>query len=254
MPESNAALTADVRAAWEAARKPHSARQGLSLQRIIEAATHVADTDGLNAISMARVANELGFATMSLYRHVASKDALLTHLQSAAIGDPPRQHSAGLPWREGLEVWTRALLASYRRRPWLLRIPVTAPPLMPQSLQWMDWAMEIMTDLPLDPVEKLSTLNLLSGYARNEVTVVTSVEKAAAPESQGREHLDYEAALQELVGPDQLPAIHALISEGNLFDMPAEVTAAEADDFMPDFGLQRILDGIEALISKRAAH
>ena len=59
-------------------------RAGLSADAIVAAAIRIADAEGLEAVSMARVANELGFTTMSLYRHVASKDELLQLMWNAS--------------------------------------------------------------------------------------------------------------------------------------------------------------------------
>ena len=64
-------------------------RPALSLDRIVATAIAVADRDGLAALSMARLAQELGSAPMSLYRHVANKDELLVFMQDAAPGPPP---------------------------------------------------------------------------------------------------------------------------------------------------------------------
>lgn len=65
---------------WAAHARPDAEpEQGLSVGRIVTAAIELADADGLGAVSMARVATRLGFTTMSLYRHVHSKDELVLH-------------------------------------------------------------------------------------------------------------------------------------------------------------------------------
>src|SRR6185312_12323348 len=68
----------------------------------------VADADGLAAVSMAKVAAELGNSTMALYRHVRSKDELLVLMGDAAIAAPP--DLSGLDWREGLTTWALSIL------------------------------------------------------------------------------------------------------------------------------------------------
>src|SRR5215472_7517901 len=83
-------LPAHVAAAWGVRGRPHKGpKPGLSLDRIVAAAVHVADTEGLAAVSMSRVATELGAAPMSLYRYVAAKDELLALMVDAAYGPPP---------------------------------------------------------------------------------------------------------------------------------------------------------------------
>ena len=242
------ALSPEVRAAWEAHTPAQTSRPSLNVARIVEAGLRVADAEGLGGLSMARIAQELGSATMALYRHVASKDALLVHLQDAGLGSPPPRPEPRPDWRTGLATWTTEILAVYLRRPWMLGIPVTTPPLMPRNLEWTDWAVDAMADMPLQPFEKLSTLVLLSGYARNEVTQRTTMTGAALDE---RADLSFEAGLRHLTSPERLPALHALATSGQLFAMPAAATSDDGDQFMVDFGLDRILDGIEALIATR---
>ncbi|MEJ3652079.1 TetR/AcrR family transcriptional regulator [Actinomycetes bacterium KLBMP 9759] len=247
---SSSSIPPEARAAWAAQERQRVARPELSLERIVEASVRIADADGLAAVSMARVAKDLGFATMALYRHVASKDALLVHMQDAAYGEPPSTPASSLGWRQGFVVFMRGLLESYSKHPWALQIPLSTPPLMPQSLKWMDWALELMTDLPLEPFEKLSTLLLISGYARNEASTAAMIGSGSSPQNANVDR-DFEDGLRTLTGPDRLPAVHALVMSGRLFEMPSGATTADGDEFILDFGLERILDGLEALIVKR---
>ena len=79
------------------------AGEALSTDRVVAAAIEVADREGLGAVSMRRVAVELGVATMSLYRHVRDKDALVALMVDETFR---RQHpatSAGSGWRAGLD-------------------------------------------------------------------------------------------------------------------------------------------------------
>src|SRR5215469_11704523 len=83
-------LPAGLEAAWGLRGRPHKGpRPGLSLERIVAAAVRVADAEGLAAVSMSRVAAELGAAPMSLYRYVAAKGELLTLMVDAAYGPAP---------------------------------------------------------------------------------------------------------------------------------------------------------------------
>ena len=97
-----------------------SARRGpkpsLSLEEIVATAVRIADEEGLEAVSMARVAKALGFTTMSLYRYVPSKADLLTHMQDAALGPLPEDRVRDVDWRAGLTEWTRSSHASASTR------------------------------------------------------------------------------------------------------------------------------------------
>ena len=249
MDADDAVLPTAARHAW--AEDGRAARTTLSLSRIVDAGLLVADRDGLDAVSMARVAQELGFSTMSLYRHVGSKSELLEHLQDAAPGPAPRHLvPEDASWRTGLTVWARELGERWVRRPWALQIPLLGPPLLPVSLDWMDWAIGFLAPLPLANWEKLSTLMLLNGHVRFEASI------AAAAEDDPEDGLRYEQGLRSLAGPDRLSALHAMLDAGPLFDltMPPPGGAgdpADADAVLRDFGLQRVLDGIEHLVQQR---
>src|SRR3954468_18584982 len=113
------------------ARRQHAPDGALGAAAIVAAAIAVADAEGLAALSMRRVAAELGAAPMSLYRHVRDKDQLLLSMIDAAIAEvalpePPDD------WRAGLEIAARALWAGFRRHPWLpSALSLTRPQLLP---------------------------------------------------------------------------------------------------------------------------
>src|SRR3954463_13259613 len=84
-------LPASLEAAWGLRQRPTKGpKAGLSLERIVEAAVALAQADGIGAVSMARVAGELGSSPMSLYRYVAAKDELLALMVDAALGPVPQ--------------------------------------------------------------------------------------------------------------------------------------------------------------------
>jgi AcrR family transcriptional regulator len=237
----------EVLAAWgRDARARRGSRPGLTLERITRVAAAIADRDGLGAISMARVAAELGFTTMSLYRHVASKDQLLTLMVDAASGPAPKSRHADGDWRAGLAVWTRSLMEVYAAHPWIVDVTIAGAPLLPNQADWMDWALAIMRETVLTPGERIATLLLLSGYVRNETRLARDLARGQA--ASGRTELateeQYWRLLASLITPEQMPALHELatISAG-----PASAPADVEDGVDPfTFGLERILDGLQA--------
>jgi AcrR family transcriptional regulator len=216
-------------------RKP-----GLTLDRIVAAGIKVALTDGLGALSMARVARELGVGTMSLYRYVAAKDELLTLMVDAALGSPPAPSDAEEDWRTGVTRWAVGLRDAYRRHPWSLRVPISAPPLGPNNIAWLDAMLRSLATTPLSEQEKLSTVLLVSGFVRNDATLTADFAAAAGgePVMPG-----YGRLLARLTDAAGYPALHRAIASGALDD---------EDDIDAEFGfgLQRILDGTEALIRR----
>src|SRR5580704_13936142 len=128
-----------VAAAWGVRERPHKGpKPALSLARIVDAGVRVADTEGLDAVLMARVAAELKAAPMSLYRHVASKEELIKLMLDAAWGDSPGPLLADEGWRDGLSRWAWAMRAALRRHPWAAHLPISGLPIMPHEIAWFE--------------------------------------------------------------------------------------------------------------------
>src|SRR6266550_8792161 len=119
-------MPATVAAAWGVReRSQKGPKPALSLARIVDAGVRVADSEGLDAVSMGLVAASLDTAPMSLYRHVSSKDELVRLMVDAAWGDSPGPALAGEGWRTGLSRWAWGFRAALRRHPWAGRIPIS---------------------------------------------------------------------------------------------------------------------------------
>lgn len=219
-------------------------RRGLTLARIVEAGIHVAQTEGVGALSMARIAQELGVGTMSLYRYVASKDELLTTMVDTGLGPPPAPPPSGEEdWRAGLTRWAVGVRTAYQGNPWALRVPISGPPLGPNNVAWLDNALATLAGTPLTEQEKLSCVLLVSGFVRNDVTLALDFAEASggAPQMPG-----YGQLLARLISAEAMPSLHRAIESGSLDD-------ADDPDAEFTFGLARILDGIEALTAVKAS-
>jgi AcrR family transcriptional regulator len=206
-------------------------KRGLTLERIVQAGIKVALTDGIGSLSMGRVAAELGVATMSLYRYVAAKDDLLLLMSDTALGGLPENAVNAGDWRAGLTAWAVAVRAAYRRHPWALRVPISGPPLGPNNVAYLEAALRSMAGTGLSEQQKLSSVLLLSGFVRNEATLTADLAAASG------------AMVSRLTDPAHFPALHAAIASGALDD-------DDDIDIEFDFGLERILDGIEVLIRR----
>lgn len=214
----------------------------------------LADRDGLASVSMAKVAAELEFTTMSLYRHVGSKDELVTHMHDAALPTPPDDLDTA-DWRAGLRQWTRAQSAAAVARPWMLDVPVNEPPLMPNSLAWLEAALRIMVNLPLTGMEKLSLLTLLASYARSEAATMINIRKTYAERGIPSENESsvYEQAMLQVTANGRYPLLHEMASDGELLAAPPEISDEAADEYFSSFPVDRILDGVEAFVTRRSS-
>ncbi len=214
------------------ARPTRGPKPALDLDRITDAGIAVADADGLPAVTMQRVAADLGYTKMSLYRYVPGKAELVALMVERAAGEPPPIAVDG--WRDGLTEWSRRLLDAYLRHPWTLEATVGPRPVGPNELGWMEAALAILAGTALTGGERLDTLAVLTGQVR-----MIAAQAAAAR--------DPEAALLSAVAEPlrehghRYPALVATL---------AEVGPGTRDQAFA-FGLDRILDGVQALISGR---
>src|SRR3954454_12810875 len=139
------------------ARRRSTPNAPLGTGAIVAAGIAVADAEGLAALSMRRVAAELGGAPMSLYRHVRDKDELLLQMMDAAIAEvalpePPDD------WRDGLEVAARALWAGFRRHPWLPAArALSRAQLLPGALDYSEWVLGVLTRAGWDALTTFTT-------------------------------------------------------------------------------------------------
>jgi AcrR family transcriptional regulator len=241
-------LPDSIQLAWGVRERPsRGPKRGLSLERIVAAAVRVAATEGLAAVSMSRVASELGTAPMSLYRYLNAKDELLELMVDAAGGLPPAPLAEGETWRDGLARWAASFREVLRRHPWILRVPITGPPTTPNQVAWMEHGLACMRETGLAEGEKLQVILLLSGFVRSEALLAADVRGAAEGGGGGWEAAlpAYGRLLNRLTDPERFPAVRALIAAG-VFDEPDDPNAEFS------FGVERLLDGVGVLVRARA--
>lgn len=248
--ETETGLPASFEMAWGVRDRPTKGpKRGLSLEQIVEAGIRVANAEGIGGVSMGRVAKELGASAMSLYRYVASKDELLALMIDGAFGQVDAALADGT-WRERLKQWAEIELTGYRQFPWILRIPVTGAPIMPNQIWFMEQGLRALGGTGLEEHEKLSAVLLVTSFTRS--FAMLSGDIAAALESgdptTARVMPDYGALIKKLTTREEYPALHAVVDAGTF----------EGDDEFDDleydfrFGLERVLDGIETLVNRRA--
>jgi AcrR family transcriptional regulator len=236
--DDDTGLPPSLAQAWGRRTRPTKGpKPGLSLERIVEAAVQLAAGEGLGAVSMGRVAGELGASPMSLYRYVAAKDELLALMVDAALGPPPPAGDES--WRDGLSRWAWGYHDALRRHPWVLRIPISTPAVTPNQTAWLEDGLRSLGATGLSEPEKLSVMLLLSGYVRNEATLTADLGAAEGGEIMPT----WGATLARLTSPDDFPALHAALT-----------SEAFAQDDEPDdefvFGLERVLDGVAVLVER----
>ncbi|WP_406051098.1 TetR/AcrR family transcriptional regulator [Kribbella sp. NBC_00889] len=216
------------------------------LSDIGQAAIRLADTGGLAAVSMSKVAAELGFTTMSLYRYVDSKDDLYAVMLEEAFGEAP-EPVAGQDWRGRITGWAEAFRDSLRQHPWILQVPVSEPPLSPNQLTWMESALQAFDGTPLTANERLSSMLLVNIYVRGTMQLTLTM-LTQTPEEAATAGRLYNQRLRLLATEDRFPAIAAGVQQPNSVD---DLDLDFEDDGFRD-GLGTVLDGIQSRIDRHA--
>ncbi|MFC4563810.1 GntR family transcriptional regulator [Nocardiopsis mangrovi] len=225
-------------------RQAGTAKQALNRRQVLRTAIAIADVEGLDAVSMRRLAAELGAGPMSLYRHVANKDELVTQMVDEAFGEaaPPTPGPEG--WRAKLELISRRQWELCRRHLWLPRaISFTRPLLVPNLAEHTEWTLRALDGLGLPMSTRVREALALHGLV---VSVALSMADEAEAEQETGVPLD-----RWLLAQRERTA--ALLDGGRfplLATVPAE-TVADLDGLF-DYTLARHLDGFAALLDRRS--
>ncbi|MEU9286332.1 TetR/AcrR family transcriptional regulator [Streptomyces sp. NPDC048275] len=229
---------------WDTGKRPsRGPKPGLSLDAIVEAAIRVADADGLDAVSMRRLSTELGTGTMSLYRYVPGKAELLDLMLDRVQRPSEDPEVFGEGWRAALEALGRATLALYRRHPWLLQVNQTRPILGPSALDGMEKMLSRIKPMGLSDPELVSAIIMIDGYVFGAAR--TQVYQKEAERRTGLTDAEFWQA--------HIPVFEKVMADGRhpfLASLSEDAFGADFDHF--EFGLQRMLDGLEALVARRA--
>jgi AcrR family transcriptional regulator len=231
--------------------------RGLSVDEIVDAAIRIADADGLDGVSMARVADELGFTTMSLYRYVTGKDELLQLMWNASARSVVELELSGDDWRSRLRSWAVVQREVIDQHRWIAQMPMAAPPLGPTSLRFVELGLAALDGTGLDDGDKLRVLGILSSYTLSDARMAHDAaragEQARAAAAGGADTgppWTFEALLRELVDEETYPRLYRLaLAEEHGGGEPASDEHAE---FL--FAVELILDGVQALIDASARH
>ena len=196
-------------------------RQNLSRQRILEAAVALIDENGLEALSMRRLAQSLDVEAMSLYRHVKNKAALLDGIHETILSEIAIDPDASVPWREALVMLAVAFRDVMLDHPAALPLFAARPAVTPGSLRYVDRALRVLDRSNLSDAHVISAFQTLAAF------VIGHTSLTHGP------HGPTEATLPRYAD-SELPMVTKYA--------PAIETHDDDEDFT--FGLDALLDGI----------
>jgi AcrR family transcriptional regulator len=210
-------------------------RARLDRERVARAALELLDRDGLEAVSMRRLADRLGVGTMTLYGYFASKDELLDAVIDAAVADREPMSLEG-PWQDQLRQLMRAVRRSLGRHPSLVKVRAERPVLRPEALRFAESGLTILRDAGFSRKDAARAFRLLFTYVFGYVSFSPDEEAEAARNAS--------RAATAALPPDEYPA---------LSESSEELADAMAGEATFDFGLDLIIGGLQAHLRASSA-
>lgn len=220
-------------------------RQGLSIDAVVEAATAIADLDGLDVLTMRRVAEALGVAPMTLYTYVPGKADLLELMLDAAFARMPRRDTTGQPWRQRVTAIAAENRELYEAHPWAAAGSTSRPPLGPGLMAKYEHELRALEGLGLTDIEMNDSLTYLLGFVQGWARVAADTRAAERESAMNDEQwwAAHAPLLARLMSEHDYPVASRVGSAAGAAQGGAyNAEAAYA------FGLARVLHGLAALM------
>jgi AcrR family transcriptional regulator len=220
---------------------PGSRRPRFTREQIAETAIAVADAEGFEAVSMRRIAAELGAGTMTLYHYVPTKQDLLTLMADTMMAEllvPEEVLTQG--WRAALTAIAKRSRAAWLRHPWALALQHNEPRFGPNGIRHFEQSLAAVARLPLGQLERLEVMSLVDDYVFGVI--------AHSDHEQGQRSDEWLNALslwvRQLVATGGFPHIEALFGDEDPAATIRRLIASTTEDERFQRGLDYLLDGI----------
>jgi DNA-binding transcriptional regulator YhcF (GntR family) len=222
-------------------RRARTGESAVTLDGIVQAAIRVADAEGIDALSMRRVAADIGIPTMSLYRYVPSKEDLLLRMVDSVFSEDPLPEPAA-HWRTRLEDLAHLQWAICHRHPWVARhVSITRPMAVPNGMAHTEAALRALEGAGLDKTTMVHAAVTIAGHVVG--TALHLEQEVEAEQDSGLNNEEwYEAqdlTLGRLLASGRFPMLASLDDIPN-FDLNL--------DIIFELGLRLLLDGLTAMI------
>jgi AcrR family transcriptional regulator len=222
-------------------------RPALSVERIVASAIAIADHEGLEAVTMRRLARAVGVGAMALYTYLPGKAELLDLMLDRVYAEMP---AAPWPedWRERVAALARDNRALFDTHPWAAAVSTGRPPLGPGLIAKYDRELRAFDGLGLDDVEMDAALTFVLDFVR--ASALAAQDARANRDDTGLTDEQWWAAnaplLERALDPGAYPTAARVGSAAG-----AAHGGAHSPDHAWEFGLGRVLDGLEALVDRR---
>lgn len=226
--------------AWKSRYKDGEQTKKLNTQKVVQAAIELADKEGLDNLSIRKLSEHLGFTTMAVYRHIESREELLILMLDMGLGAPSDSILKANSWQQALYTWSNEVFARYQAHPWALDVPLAGLPGTPNHILWIEYFLKAMEPCKLSLQKKLDAALLIDAHVRN-IANLTRTDKISNSE---QDSIPSPAWLRQFIDNKLYPNFWQVLEEGVLEDE----TGPELG-----FGLECIIAGIEAILSRPAS-
>jgi len=212
---------------------------------LIEAALRIADEDGFDAVSMRRLATEVGMGTMSLYWYVESKDELLDLVLDHLIGASLLAPDELSDWRTGLTAIATRSRAMYLAHPWVVQVIGQRPAVGPNRLRHIDQSLCVVDGLAIPMAVRMQILHTVDDFVQG-----SAVREAAEAElarqlgvSEAEWHASMRPHYEAIIEDEDLAYIARYIDEQGF-------ESGHGNSF--ESGLELVFAGIDAIIARHS--
>lgn len=222
----------------------------LSTDAVVRQAIALADAEGLAALSMRRVAEVVGVSPMSLYTYVPSKAELVDLMFDRVLGDTADPDPSLVHWREKLAFIARERWALSERHPWLLDLAMHRPPLGPNVLRKAQLMLSALDNMALEPEQAGLAAEALQDYITGALRSAREAREAEAVSGLSDEQWFalVGPVLEQHLDPHDFQAISRLTAARR-----RQTRSGQERNARFEFGLERMLDGLEAFIQRDSA-
>lgn len=231
---------------WESrSRSTRGPKAAFTPDDVVRVAMDIADHEGgLGAVTMQAVAAKLGLTTMAVYRYFPNKEALYDAIIDAGMGLPPTPSNPPPDWRTEVSRWAHAKRDMLCARPWLAELPFVAAPHGPHWMAWLEALAAPLSRRGLRGELLGQMLSIVDGYVRGASDTAISLARAR---SRGITEQRWAAAvgadLGRAIGDPRFPVFASILTAP-----PSKESPPRSLKQSFDFGLQRVLDGIERFV------
>ncbi|MES2059241.1 MAG: TetR/AcrR family transcriptional regulator [Pseudomonadota bacterium] len=214
-------------------------------EAITRTAITIADREGVAAVSMRRIAAEIGTGTSSLYRYFARKDDLLNLMVDGALAGGDSRSSGD--WRADMRQVAEGLRARFKDHPWLCSALAGKPTLGPNRMRTLEQSLSLLEATKLSLTERLTIIDTVASYVRGYVASEVADIAARAQSGLAEEQWDSDQAeyAESLKRSGSYPLSAALFIELE----KTESEHRQSEGFSA--GLDIILDGIQVRLNLR---